>query len=230
LPPNVLRYSADFLKPLVPAEYPANRGHRDLDVFARLRPGVTLAQAQAEVTTIAARLQREYPATNKDRGFSLVPLDKYYAVIQPRARQGLVLMFGAVALVLLIACVNVANLLLARAITRSRECVVRAALGATRSRLVRQLLVENVLLFVVGGTVGSLLGGWLVATLVKLAVSEGYVPDRMAVAVDGRVLAFSLFVSLLTGVVFGLAVALRASRVDLNRGLRQIAISGGLLR
>ena len=96
LPPNVLRYGGDFLKPLVPAEYPPGRGHRDLDVFARLKPGVTLAQARTELETIARRLEREYPATNKGRRFSVAPLDKYYASTDAKANQGLVLMLGAV--------------------------------------------------------------------------------------------------------------------------------------
>ena len=220
LPPNILRYGADFLKPLVAASYPPGRGHRDLDVFARLRPGVTIERAQSEIDAIARRMALEYPATNNGHGFRLVALGKSYASINRRANQGLVLMLGAVALVLLIACVNVANLLLARAVARGRECVIRAALGASRMRLVRQLLVENVLLFLVGGALGSLLAWWLVDALRLIAVAQGYVPDRLAIALDGRVLLVSLSVSLLTGLAFGLIPALHASRVDLNQGLR----------
>jgi putative ABC transport system permease protein len=220
LPPNVLRYSADLLRPLVPAEYPVERGHRDLDVFARLRPGVTLARAQVEIETIARRLAREYPATNQGRGFQVVALDKYYASIDTKAREGLVLMLGAVGLVLLIACVNVSNLLLARAIGRARECAIRVALGASRARLVRQLLTEYVLLFLAGGVLGILLARWSLRALLVLAVGSGYVPERMAVSLDARVFAFSLMASLVTGVVFGLFPALRATGVDLTAGLK----------
>jgi putative ABC transport system permease protein len=229
LPPNILRYEADILVPLVAADYPPGRDHRDLDAFARLRPGVTLAQAQAELDTIARRLEAEYPATNTTRRFSLVPLEKYYAEIQPKAGDGLLLMLGAVGLVLLIACVNVASLLLARGVTRYRECVIRAALGASRGRLVRQLLVENVLLFLVGGTLGVLLARSIIGALVALAVAEGYVPERLAISVDARVLVFTLLVSLLAGLSFGLAPALQASGVDPVEGLKDggKASSGG---
>ena len=108
-------------------------------------------------------------------------------------------MFGAVAFVLLIACVNVVNLLLARGVTRGRECVIRTALGASRARLIRQLLVENLLLFLVGGAMGLLVARWSADSLLALAVASGYVPERMVVAIDGRVFAFSLLVSLVAG-------------------------------
>jgi len=226
LPPNVLRYEADILVPLVPAEYPSDRNHRDLDAFARLRPGVSLAQAQANVETISRALAAEYPATNGTRDMSVVPLDKYYLSIGSKSRQGLLLVLGAVGLVLLIACVNVASLMLARALSRGRECLIRAALGASRARLVRQLLVENLLLFLAGGGLGLLMARWSIDSLHALAVANGYVPARLTVAVDGRVFAFSLCLSLLTGIVFGLAPALRASRVDLNQGLRDGGFAG----
>jgi putative ABC transport system permease protein len=226
LPPNVLRYEADILVPLVPAEYPIERNHRDLDVFARLRPGVTLAQARANVDAISRALALEYPATNGQRGMAVVPLDKYYLSIGSKSRQGLVLMLGAVGLVLLIACVNVASLMLARALTRGRECLIRAALGASRARLVRQLLVENLLLFLAGGVLGLFMARWSIDSLHALAVANGYVPARLTVAIDGRMFAFSLCLSLATGIVFGLAPALRASRVDLNQGLRDGGFAG----
>jgi putative ABC transport system permease protein len=232
LPPNVLRYGADFLKPLVPAEYPPGRGDRNLDVFARLEQGVTIAQARAQLETIGRRLEREYPATNRGLNFSVAPLDKYYASTDASANRGLVLLLGAVGLVLLIACANVANLLLARAVTRSRECVIRAALGAGRSRLVRQMLLESVVLFLLGGSVGVLLARWSAHSLLALAIQSGYVPERMNVAVDGRILAFTMVVSLVAGIVFGLVPALQASKVDLNDGLRasSLSSSGGFRR
>jgi putative ABC transport system permease protein len=226
LPPNVLRYEADILVPLVPAEYPVERSHSDLDAFARLRPGVTLAQARANVDAISRALALEHPATNSKRGMGVVPLEKYYLSIGSKSRQGLLLMLGAVGLVLLIACVNVASLMLARAQSRGRECLIRAALGASRGRLVRQLLVENLLLFLAGGALGLLTARWSIDSLHGLAVANGYVPARLAVAVDGRVFAFSIGLSLVTGILFGLAPALRASRVDLNQGLRDGGFGG----
>jgi putative ABC transport system permease protein len=230
LPPNVLRYGVDFLMPLVPADYPPGRGHRDLDVFARLKPGVTIAQARTQLETIARRLEQEYPATNNGRRFSVVPLDKYYTLTGRKANQGLLLMLGAVGLVLLIACANVANLLLARSVTRSKECVIRAALGAGRARLVRQMLVESVLLFLLGGSLGVLLARWSADSLLAFAVAGGYVPERMMVAVDGRVLGFTLLVSLAAGIVFGLLPALQASKVDLNDGLKASSTTSGFRR
>jgi predicted permease len=227
LPPNVLRNEADVLTPLVPAEYPVERGHRDLDVFARLRPGVTLAQARAEVDAISRRLADAFPATNAGRRMAIAPLDKYYVDIGPRSQEGLLLVLGAVGLVLLIACVNVSSLMLARALTRGRECLIRSALGASRARLVRQLLVESLLLFVAGGAVGLVMARWSIDSLHAFAVANGYVPERLVVAIDGRVFAFSLSMTLIAGLLFGLAPALRASRVDLNQGLRDAGFTHG---
>ena len=219
LPPNVLRSYADLLRPLVLTTYPQGPGHRDLDVFGRLRPGVTVAQARAELDLVAQRLEEQYRDTNASRRFGVQPLGKYYAPAPSRAGPALVLMLGAVGLVLLIACANVAGLLLARAAARRRECVVRAALGASRARLVRQLLIENMLLFLTGGALGVLLASASLDALTTLALAGGYVPERMEVAMDTRVLAVSLLASVLTGLVFGLAPALQASRVDLIEGL-----------
>ena len=220
LPPNVLRYGADFLKPLVAAAYPASREYRNLDVMARLRPGVTLADVQAALDVLGRQLEIDYASKPVNHRFAVMPLDKYYASVNPSAGRGLMLMLGAVGLVLLIACVNVANLLLARAAARGRECIIRSALGASRARLARQLLVENMLLFLAGGGLGCFLAWWILDLIAALGVSGGYVPERLLVSLDARVLVFGLVVTLLTGGVFGLAPALRGSRVDVTEGLK----------
>ncbi len=232
LPPNVLRYGADFITPLVAAQYPAGRDHGDLDIVARLGPGTTLAQAQARVDSLSRLLEQEHPATNRGRRFRLAPLDKYYASIQTHAPRGLLLVLGAVALVLLIACTNVANLFLVRVGRRSREYVIRSALGASRARLVSHLLVENLILFVAGGALGLIVAHWSVDWATRLAIAGDYVPERMTAALDARVFAFTLAVSLVAGLSFGLVPALQASRLDLARGLKAsgLTFSGELRR
>jgi predicted permease len=220
LPPNVLRYGADFLRPLIVDSYPSSREHRNLDVVARLRPGATLVSAQAAVDVLGAQLKLAGSSPNVNEHFSVAPLDKNYASIGPGATQGLLLILGAVGLVLLIACVNVANLLLARAAAREREAVVRSALGATRQRLVRQLMIENLLLFLAGGALGCVFAWWGLDVMTALGVSGGYVPERLLVSLDGRVLAFAMFVTLLTAATFGLAPAIRGSAVTLSEGLK----------
>jgi putative ABC transport system permease protein len=221
LPPNVLRYEADFLKPLVSAEYPPN--DRNLDVFARIRRGVTIADVRAAMNSVGRVLEQASPATYAGVTFRVVSLEKYYALVDPAASRGLLLMLGAVGLVLLIACVNVANLLLARSAARCRECLIRGALGASRGRLVRQLLAENMLLFLAGGLLGSFVALWSVESVAAFAKTQGYVPNRMVVPVDARVLLFSLAVSLLAGLTFGLGPALRLSHLNLSDGLRDFS-------
>ena len=221
LPPNVLRYGADLLGPLVIGTYPPSREHRNLDVVARLRPEVTIASAQAAVDVLARQLDLAYSSPNVNREFSVAPLGKNYASVGPGAKQSLMLLLGAVALVLLIACVNVANLLLARGIARERECVVRSALGASRGRLTRQLLMENLLLFVAGGGLGCLLAWWSLDFMTALGISGGYVPERLLVSLDARVLAFATLVTLVTAATFGLAPALRGAAVSVSRGLKE---------
>jgi putative ABC transport system permease protein len=220
LPPNVLRFSADVIRPLIAAEYPQARSHRDLDLIARLSPGVSIAGAQAALDTIASRLARAYPATNTGHGFRVTSLGKYYASLERGAERGLLLMLGAVGLVLLVACVNVTNLMLARTATRSREYVVRTALGASRARLVRQLLVETAVLFVAGNVLGVFVARWSLHALVAFAVAGGYVPERMSVALDVRILAISLVVTLTAAFLSGLGPALQSARVDFSGALK----------
>jgi putative ABC transport system permease protein len=202
------------------------RGSGYLPVIGRLKPGVTLAQAQQEMDVIAAQLTAEYPQANGERGVRVVPLPKQ---LTGRVRPALLVLLGAVGMLLLIACANVASLLLARAAEREREFAVRAALGAARGRLARQLLTESLLLALLGGLVGIMLAGWLSSAI--LSLTPGDLPRAGEVRIDSRVLAFAFAVSALTALIFGLAPALRFSRPDLNRSLREVSSGAtGLVR
>jgi putative ABC transport system permease protein len=193
-----------------------NRGSHFLDVIARLKPGVTLEQAQAELTTIAQRIKEQHP-DQYERGFSAKLVSRHEQVVG-EIRPVLLILLGVVGFVLLIACANVANLLFARAATREREMAIRTALGAGRLRIIRQLLTESLLLSIVGGALGLLLALWGVDLLVALAPSD--IPRLSEVGLDARVLSFTLLVSLLTGLLFGLAPALRVSKPDLQESLK----------
>lgn len=192
-----------------------DRGMRAFRAIARLKPGVTMEQARADMNRVTLDLARAYPKENEGFGATIQPLvEKIFG----NARPALFVLLGAVALVLLIACVNVANLLLARAGERRREIAVRLALGAGRLRLVRQLLTESLLLATLGGAIGILIALYGVEILTALAPRD--IPRITLVTVDTEVVAFTVIVSFLTAIIFGLAPALQATHPDLNESLK----------
>ena len=192
------------------------RGAHFLHAIGRLKNGVSQQQAQVEVNTIAARLEQQYPDTNTHHGIKLEPA---LLALVGDIRPALLILLGAVACVLLIACANVANLLLARAMTRHKEMAIRSALGASRMRVVRQLLTESVILSLAGGALGLLLAVWWSDLLV--ALGKNNIPRALHVGVDWRVLGFTLGVSVFTGIVFGLIPAIHSSRTELTESLKE---------
>jgi putative ABC transport system permease protein len=206
----------DNERPSGPGAIMEARGYRGWRAIGRLKAGVTVEQARSEAGVIAAALAAEFPGPNKDMGIGVRPL---HESIVGNLRPTLLLLLGAVAFVLLIACVNVANLLLERAISRQREIKVRLALGASGARIIRQLLTESVLLAGLGGIAGMMLAYWATDLIVALS------PDSLArvaeTELDLRVLGFTALISLATGLIFGLAPALLIARTDLAESLKE---------
>jgi putative ABC transport system permease protein len=202
---------AQFTKELL-----ANHGSHYLNVFARLKPGISLKTANADLATIASELEKEHPDSNAKIGAFAVPLREE---LSGDVRPAILMLVGAVSFVLLIACANVANLLLSRAASRRRELTMRLALGATRGRVIQQMLTESILLALLAGSAGLLLAIWGTKFLAAL-IPDGLVSIAEG-GLDGRVLLFTLFVSLATGVLFGIIPASRVSQFELTCSLKQ---------
>ncbi len=219
----LLRSSDLWVPAAFSSEQLADHDNHYLNVMARLRPGTSQAQAQSELNVIAQRLQQQYPIDDQDRGFRLQPL---VTALLGDQRLGLRMMLAAVGFLLLIACANIANLQLARSRTRQREIAIRAALGASPSRIVRQLLAENIVLGLAGGLVGVLLAYWAVAWIIAYGPAE--MPRLDQSRIDASTLAFACAVALLSSFLFGLAPALRSASTRLSEVFKSSSgISGG---
>jgi len=209
----------DYYSPVNPYLSDEERTARDLvflDAVGRLRPGATIDKLRSESEVVAQRLEKAYPDSNTGARFVVTGI---HDATVSKIRPALLVLFAAVGVVLLIGCANVANLLLARASGRHKEISIRSAVGATRGRIVRQLLAESVLLSIVAGALGLLLASWGIDALVAMAPPE--IPRLDNVALDGRVVLFTVTLSVLTGIIFGLAPALSASKTNLTESLKE---------
>ena len=222
LPTSLVSPEGQFYRPVAEKYDNEARDERHLRAIARLKSGVTVAQARADLSVIAQRLEQDHPQTNHDRGVEVVSMSEE---IVGGIRNTLLMIFGAVVFVLLVACANVANLLLARSSVRYREITIRAAIGAARGQLVRQLLTESVVLSVMGGLLGLLLAVW--GTGLVSAAGEKINPMFQDIHVDLKVLAFTGGLTLLTGLIFGLAPALQISKPNLTESLKESGRSSG---
>jgi predicted permease len=194
----------------------AIRGNHNYQVIARLKPGADVQQSQAEMNTISARLEQEYPGDDKGWGATVVPLrDQLVGDVRP----ALMVLLGAVGFVLLVACANVANLVLVKTLARQKEVAIRTALGASSARMAQQILSETLLLALTGGALGLAFAHFGVKLIVAFLAQS--LPRTTDITVDGWVLTFTLAVSVLTGVVAGLLPAVRASKTNLNDSLKQ---------
>ncbi|MGH9822974.1 MAG: ABC transporter permease, partial [Blastocatellia bacterium] len=215
--PAIWGLKPDMWTPLDLGKQTLSRGNHSLYVIGRLKPGNSLTRAQAEMESIAGRLATQFPDTNAKIGARVMPLRE---LLVGDARQPLLILFAAVGFVLLIACANIANVLLTQSVTRQREMAIRTALGASGLRLIRQVLAESILLGLGGGCGGLLLAMFATPAIVALS-PDGFLPQSAGASLNLEVLLFALGVSLLTGSLFGLVPALRASRTDLNQALKE---------
>ena len=212
---------ADLWRPYQPTDAQLTRRFmHGTNLIGRLKPGVSVAQAQTELSVIASRIEQENKESHAGTGLKLVPLQEQ---VVGQVKPILLVLLAAVGFVLLIACANVASLLLTRSLARQKEIAIRAALGASRWRVIRQLLTESLLLSLAGGVAGLLIAYWSVGGIVAImpASQLNALPFLNTLHIDGSILAFSFGLSLLTGIVFGLAPALQSSRLDLNEVLKE---------